>query len=649
MSDLFATSPICTLIKSKTSLEELAQDLSDEIKSKELVIKEDPDYPELAIIYSNNESTPGNKIKSTQDVFVNPLISSARSIILEKVLNKNNMPEKLNVIGTQFNNIVYNQDAEEYIKSANWDAQIIVQRCYEGTILLVYYSNNKWHVSTRRCIDSNKSIWIKDYSYRIMFAECQDKLFTFDDLNKKYCYQFLMIHHKNKNMVNYNDLGLEYKKLLKILVTEKNTLKEIDVEVKNVESVKQERFINFEDMLEELKKINTHDENRKLLSCEGYVIRVYQGEKFKSAFKNYKIQTPLYQKLFNMKPNNSNPGQCYLELFCKGELEDYIKYFPDGLRILDRVATSLETVACDMYNLYFLTRRKNNANIYENLDASFKKILYAVHGEYIKTKIPVTESSIFDYLVSLPMHILRNIFNKRIELIKDSSNIFLDRSCVYVTTQTALMLNLEGYDVEKLEDKVVIHNRLTASNNNLSSPNPENNNNNNNNNKKVRYNPAPTTKMHILESSNNNVANQSQAITSTASNNTPLGPSRKFNQDRSQDNNRTFNQAAPPRTFNQDAPPRTFNQDRSQDNNRTFNQAAPPRTFNQDRSQDNNRTFNQAAPPRKFNNNQQQQQQHPPLNNNNYPPLNTDVKKAGGFQPLSSKPVTDNSWGRKKL
>ena len=45
-------------------------------------------------------------------------------------------------------------------------------KCYEGSLLSIFNHNNKWYVSTRRCLDSDDSLWGTDEkSHRSMFLE----------------------------------------------------------------------------------------------------------------------------------------------------------------------------------------------------------------------------------------------------------------------------------------------------------------------------------------------------------------------------------------------------------------------------------------------------------------------------------------------
>ncbi len=421
--------------------EELTKKNDDGGQKYYINIKNDDD---LAILYYNDiqDDDNGNTNKSNIDIE-----SNCRSLIIDK---KTLLP-----LGSQFNKIIYNADALEKIKNVDWN-KIIIQKCYEGTMMLVYNNNNKWYVSTRRCLDSNKSKWIKNKSFREMFNEAMEGVFELDELNKDYCYHFILVHYKNKNIVSYPSLDNEYKKLYHTMTIKKYTLEEVEHKINNkVDTVDIEHFDNIEQVCNKLEKMSGYDEDNKKISSEGYVIRIYEGEVKKSPFKIYKLQTPIYQKLIKMKPNNSNIHQNYLELYQKDQLGEFLPYFTNFMpEIIQRISTAIKTLAKEILDLYHHTRKQKNPHIYEGLTVQYKKVLYCLHGTYMSHRKQEFENKrifrkynsrsinvhdVYHYLKDLPPYKLRQIFEDRIHLLKNENMLFLDKDCVYMMTLTTLM------------------------------------------------------------------------------------------------------------------------------------------------------------------------------------------------------------------
>lgn len=400
------------------------------------------EFEDLAIIYYNNPPL----VDSDRDDLARKIEQTCRSYIIEK--------STLKPIASQFNKIIYNDDAKEYLKNIKWD-NVIIQKCYEGTMILLFNYNNKWFVSTRRCLRAEDSIWIRNKSYREMFDEAMDGKFTFDELNKDYCYHFVLIHYKNKNIVNYNYLGKEYKELYHVMTTKKYTLEEVDYKINdNIFRVEYEKFDSLEKLYEKLSEISKQNESQNKITTEGYVLRAYDGEIFKSPFMILKIQTEIYQKLMKVKPNNSNIHQNYLELYQKDKLAEFLPYFTKyGNNIIKRINISMRTLAREILNLYHLTRQKRNPHIYHSLTDIYKKILYKLHGLYIENKKQELMSSknnkkisksinihdVYYYIKSLPPNELRRLYYDRLYLLENPNNTFLDRNCIYIMIQSMLM------------------------------------------------------------------------------------------------------------------------------------------------------------------------------------------------------------------
>jgi len=410
-----------------------------------LGIKEKDD---LFIVFSNNTYTNPNtttNANTTTNPTTNPDPTSVdfncKSIIYDK--------DTLMPIVSQYNNILYNENAIKFTETVNWD-NVVVQKCYEGTLIIVFNHNNKWYVSTRRCLDANESIWVKNNSYGQLFTEAIEGKFTFDDLDPNYCYHFILVHHKNKNIVSYSDLGDEYKNIYHILTTEKYSMNEVQFVIPNVNTIQEEKFNNMNDIMAKLDEHNREDVNLQLITLEGYVLKCYTGEIHNSPFVTLKLQTKLYETLTRYKPNNSNIYQCFLELYQFDKLVALIPFFikrtgqngqtePCGL-VINCIHRSMRNMAKELSNLYFLTRKKNNNDMYTALPTSYKKLLFGVHGIYLNNNsVPINALAVYDFLKFMPSRELRQLFSDRQQMLNNNLFTFLNKSCMYTNMLTNKM------------------------------------------------------------------------------------------------------------------------------------------------------------------------------------------------------------------
>lgn len=383
-----------------------------------LGMKENDD---LFIVYSNN-TNPSNHDQSAIDF-------NCKSIVFDKT--------NMQPIVSQSNNIIYNENAIKFMETANWE-NVVVQKCYEGTLLIVFNHLGKWYTTTRRCLDANTSTWIKNNSYGQLFTEAIEGKFSLEELNPDYCYHFILVHHKNKNIVSYADLGDDYKDIYSVLTTEKYSMNEILYIVPNVNVIPEEPFNNINEILNKLNDHNCDDVNQQMITLEGYVLKYYTGEVHNSPFITLKLQTTLYETLTRYKPNNSNIYQCFLELYQIDKLNNFIPFFIKRIEannencgfLINCVHRTMRNMAKELSNLYFMTRKKNNNNMYESLPTSYKKLLFGVHGIYLNNNsMPISAFAIYEYIKFMPSRELRQLFCDRSVMVNNNVFTFLNRGC----------------------------------------------------------------------------------------------------------------------------------------------------------------------------------------------------------------------------
>ncbi len=74
-------------------------------------------------------------------------------------------------------------------------SEVSVYTSCEGTVMRLFWYGEEWHISTHRKIDANNSYWTGP-TFGSMFKDLRE--FDLDDLDKNYCYAFLMSHNGNR-------------------------------------------------------------------------------------------------------------------------------------------------------------------------------------------------------------------------------------------------------------------------------------------------------------------------------------------------------------------------------------------------------------------------------------------------------------------
>lgn len=356
----------------------------------------------------------------TNDITGSPIVDNNKSVI---VCKQNYKP-----IVSQFNKIIYNMDAVEFMKDKKWE-DFTFKHCYEGTMIIVFYAYEKWYVCTRKCLDASKSTWIKGRSYYELFMDAISGKFKLDELDKKYCYHFILIHHKNRNIVDYSYITNYYKNVSLAMVTEKYTFNKIDYHINGVIHPTEYRFNNMDEVKKHLEMISINNKKTHHITTEGVIVEHKDNTK-NGELTLLKLQTPVYREIEEIKPNTSNLDAMFLELYQKDKLRNVMSYFTkQEYEVFKRIHTSMKTLSEEFLNIYHMTRGHKNEGLYEKLPKSYKCAIYIIHGVYLKKKEKEKENELGDKksivihdvykcLKTLESRNLRNIYVDRLQLVK---------------------------------------------------------------------------------------------------------------------------------------------------------------------------------------------------------------------------------------
>jgi hypothetical protein len=376
---------------------------------------------------------------------LNDLEKECRNIILDK---------KLNPLCYSYNEIVYNPDDLSMINFEN----AIVQESMEGTTLMCFNHNDKWYISTRRCIDASTSVWIQNMSYMTLFIDVltrqiknptdEDKKNKLDEffskLDKNNYYFFALIHPTNKNIVNYERHPLLYdntKCLIHYMTRKLGTTEEVYDDINMDGIIKSLEYGNcdMKKVIDIMKSMNNNNIIYDNIINEGLVIRYYSEDGLCNVVK---LQTEQYKKIRDIKPNNSNEHQLYLDLFKNDHLPDYLsmctnKSFTVKGKIIKRLNETFINLANEILILYYKTRNKNNPEVYNSLTTNYKNLLFKIHGKYL---IKVQENMATKIVISDVYNLLKKELttNELCNLLKSRKKMLDDEKRIYAKRNTSI-------------------------------------------------------------------------------------------------------------------------------------------------------------------------------------------------------------------
>ena len=335
----------------------------------------------------------------------------------------------------------------------------IIYKYYEGTLLTIFFYNNKWNISSRKCLNEG-------LQYNL-FCETIKDIDFYVHLNKDYIYNFILIHYQDKQIINYENIfGSEYKKLCLISIkdNEMNELSlnlNVDINIFNNIIFIQERLsnseqnnteteINVNDNTEPEINDNTNDNTNDEINDNDndndnteHEINVNDNIEHKiNDNTEHEINDNTEHKINNNDNDNTeheinvndntdpiiinkdgklyklinqdyqfkllNSKNIYLGMIYKYQLNK----LDSKLKILNYNAIGIISLLLKFlskkylvmytfyYNIYNGNKNLNSMKNYNSLNIEYKNLLYNLRGIYFKNKL-IHEKYIYNYLKNL--------------------------------------------------------------------------------------------------------------------------------------------------------------------------------------------------------------------------------------------------------
>ena len=284
----------------------------------------------------------------------------------------------------------------------------------EGTMVNVFWDKtaDEWNIHTKSCIGARCS-WNSDKTFRFLFLDAMnDEGMEFEDLNKDYCYSFVLQHPENKIVV-----PLTKKKLILTNVYEINNENEIvtitnrDDMVKNFSgnNVYQENIESFE-FWDEL--LDHYASDNMEYTQQGIVVLNNEGHRMKIRNRNY-------ERVKHLKGNNPKLQFHYYYLRQKGMVAEFLKYYPEYRALFSQFRNDMHAFTSQLHVNYihcFIQKQKKLSEY----PYQFKPHMYALQEKYINELFPekkyVNKQVVIDYVNSLPpqrlMYAINHIYKQ---------------------------------------------------------------------------------------------------------------------------------------------------------------------------------------------------------------------------------------------
>lgn len=265
--------------------------------------------------------------------------------------------------------------------------ECIVDEFIDGTMINVFYDESKWIISTRTIVGANCTFY-STKTFHEMFHETN---INYDNLNKQYCYSFVLQHPENRIVT-----PITTPKLYLIAVYQIN-----DSGI--YEQHKTNHCIT-EYLMPTTFSFSSYKEAEEFVEKQSYE---FKGVMIKTRGERTRITNSAYEKVKKLRGNSSSLLFTYLTLRSTVDQTEYEKYFPD--HCFPTYEKQLSQLVVLMHGLYMECFIKKTYSL-KTYNQPFKQHLYELHMHYIhrlrQEKKCVTKHEVKKYIVTLPPALL---------------------------------------------------------------------------------------------------------------------------------------------------------------------------------------------------------------------------------------------------
>lgn len=232
--------------------------------------------------------------------------------------------------------------------------ECVIHESIDGTLLNIFYDEEKWNISTKGCIDAGQSSWYSNKSFLELMNECSIVI-DYSKLDQDCCYSIVLTHKENRIVVEHsvNKLYHVYTRNLK---TDKYVEQDIGI-VKPLEL----GIDSYQTIL-----------NSESLDSEG--VMIYN----KDMTDRCKIQTAIYKKVKELRGNQTTAWGRILTL-PKQQINEYLDNFPEDKEDYITLCRVKNKLFSSILHYYILTKVQRT---YTEIPKYLKSPVYELHTIY---------------------------------------------------------------------------------------------------------------------------------------------------------------------------------------------------------------------------------------------------------------------------
>jgi hypothetical protein len=326
---------------------------------------------------------------------------------------------------------LYSQPTQTIIAEDSQPKQtIIAEEFIEGTMINVFFdpSVNSWKISTRNTVDADVTFYKgPNKTFRTMFFEaCEANKLSFELLNPKFCYSFVLQHPENRIVVPFSvprlylvDVYEIYHNDKTIIVTPHDIIQvrwESDWDKTSICFPSRYLFNHYSELIEKFASPNT----------PYYVMGIVLKNTF--THQRAKIRNPNYEEIRQLRGNQTKTQYQYLTLRKDGRLSEFLKYYPELKPEFSTYRDQVHMFTNTLHRNYISCYVKKEKPLGE-FSSQYRTHMFKLHEKFLtelrEQGLFITNTMVINYVnnlhPSLLMHCINYNFRKHhIDTIKAS-------------------------------------------------------------------------------------------------------------------------------------------------------------------------------------------------------------------------------------
>lgn len=213
----------------------------------------------------------------------------------------------------------------------------------DGSLISVFYYNNRWYMSTRGAIENESQVGFSNITFRELFYSIIDAKYPnfWKNINKDVTYCFELTAPENRVVTVYDERSLT------LLMAREACGREIVISI--LETIAEQLGVGTPNKYDVSGKNNVVDLANSLKAMqEGFVAVDYSCyDEDGGCFRRVKIKNPSYVAMHHLKNSAGNSMRSLLRLVMSNEQEEFINYFPEFKVYIDTIKEKYDEYLAD--------------------------------------------------------------------------------------------------------------------------------------------------------------------------------------------------------------------------------------------------------------------------------------------------------------